>query len=101
MKKYRLKLSTIEFRFLQSILLRLAEAYKQELPNNIVHQVLLELYENKFNVSLVDQNQEKTFLLNRSIVIALHSFLNEIPLSGDIDLLRNQLFNSFDKYLQA
>ncbi|MBD0404648.1 hypothetical protein [Flammeovirga sp. EKP202] len=101
MKKYRLKLTTLEFRFLQSILIRLAEAYKNNLPDNIAHQILIELYESRFNVSVVDQNLEKTLVLNRSVVLAFHQFLNEIPLSGDADLLRNQLFNQFDVFLQG
>lgn len=101
MKKYRLKLSSIEFRFLQSILLRLAEAYKHQFPEKISHQLLIELYEGKFNISVVDQNLQKVFILNRSIVMALHSFLNEVPLSGEADRIRNKLFNEIDTFLQA
>ncbi|OHX65322.1 hypothetical protein [Flammeovirga pacifica] len=99
MKKYRLKLNEINFRFLQSILFKLAEAYKDKMPEDISHQLLLELYDAKFNISLFDTNKEKVMQLNRSQVMAFHIFLSEIPLKGEIDLIRNQLFNDFDVFL--
>ncbi|NLR92691.1 MULTISPECIES: hypothetical protein [Flammeovirga] len=99
MKKYRLKLTEINFRFLQSILLKLAEAYKAELPKEIAHQLLIELYDNKFNISVLDIDKEKVIQLNRSQVMALHEFLAEIPLQGDVDVLRNHMFNELDQFL--
>ncbi|ANQ48742.2 hypothetical protein MY04_1366 [Flammeovirga sp. MY04] len=99
MKKYRLRLNEINFRFLQSILLKLAEAYKERMPEDISHQLLIELYDAKFNISVFDIHKEKVMQLNRSQVMALHLFLEEIPLKGEVDIIRNQLYNDFDKFL--
>ncbi|MBB6460907.1 hypothetical protein [Flammeovirga kamogawensis] len=101
MKKYRLKLSTIDFRFLQSVLLKLAEAYKYQLPEHIEHQLLMELYDSKFNVSVVEQDLQKTMILPRSVVMALHTLLKEIPLNGEANIIRNNMFNDLDVFLDT
>lgn len=101
MKKLRLKLTSIEFRFLQQLLLQIVTYYDFEMPDNVQHQLFLELYQSKFNLSVIDNTKNYQLVLPRSVALALHQYLEGVLLEGEADNTRNHLYNIIDKYLQS
>ncbi|MEH0154951.1 hypothetical protein V6R21_12470 [Limibacter armeniacum] len=100
MKKLLLKLSATEFRFLQNLLLNFVTHYRYEMPDRIDHQLFIELYQSKFNISMVEGHKVHRMHIPRSTVLALHQYLEGIPLANEAANIRDHLYNILDKYLQ-
>ncbi|PWJ43801.1 hypothetical protein [Sediminitomix flava] len=100
MKKLSLKLDANSFLFLKFLLFKLVTYYQHRMPSNVTDQLLIELYQQKFNLHVVDDKKVFRMQLNRSVALALFDYLENIPLHGTEATQRDVIFNQIEIYLQ-